>query len=378
MTTVGVLGGGQLGRLLALAGYPLGLRFRFLDPAADAPAGHVADHIFAPYDEEHLARFAADVDVVTYEFENVPAGAAAFLARRVPVYPPPRALEVTQDRLEEKLFLRHLQIPTAEFAALDDTWGSVFEALERLALPVVMKRRRLGYDGGGQRLLRTMAEVEAAWVALGSSPAVLEGLVGFTRELSLIAVRGRDGDVGYYPLVENRHVDGILRHSLAPAPNVEPRLQAEAEDYAARVLTTLGYVGVLTVEFFERDGRLLVNELAPRVHNSGHWTIEGAATSQFENHLRAILGLPLGSTLPVGCSAMVNLIGTLPDPQPILRLPDTHLHLYGKAPRRGRKLGHVTARVAAPGLLEERVRVLQHLIGEPDGTGTGLAHLNRV
>jgi 5-(carboxyamino)imidazole ribonucleotide synthase len=369
MTTVGVLGGGQLGRLLALAGYPLGLRFRFLDPAADAPARVVGEHICAAYDEANLTRFAQGLDVVTYEFENVPFAAATFLAQRVPVYPPPEALKVTQDRLEEKQFLQHLQIRTAGFAALDGTWGSIVEALERLALPVVMKRRRLGYDGGGQRVLRTMAEVEAAWVALDSSPAVLEGLVAFTRELSLIAVRGHDGDVRYYPLVENRHVDGILRQSLAPAQNVEPRLQAEAEAYAARVLTTLSYVGVLTVEFFERDGRLLVNELAPRVHNSGHWTIEGAATSQFENHLRAILGLPLGSTLPVGCSALVNIIGTLPDTQAILRLPDTHLHLYGKAPRQGRKLGHVTARVADAGFLEERVRVLQNLIRGSDTMG---------
>jgi 5-(carboxyamino)imidazole ribonucleotide synthase len=369
MTTVGVLGGGQLGRLLALAGYPLGLRFRFLDPAADAPAGDVASHICAPYDEANLMRFAARVDVITYEFENIPADAAASVARRVPVYPPPEALAVTQDRLKEKEFLQRLQIPTTEFAAVGTSWKSVVEALERVTLPAVMKRRHLGYDGGGQQVLWTLKQAEAAWGALGSRPVILERLVGFARELSLIAVRGRDSEVRCYPLVENRHVEGILDCSLAPAPGVTEALQAEAEQYVSRLFETLGYVGVLTVEFFERDGRLLVNELAPRVHNSGHWTIEGAACSQFENHLRAMLGLPLGSTAPVGCSAMINIIGTLPDPVPMLRLPDTHLHLYGKTPRPGRKLGHLTSRVADAGSLEGRVRLLQRFIHGDNSNG---------
>jgi 5-(carboxyamino)imidazole ribonucleotide synthase len=373
-TTIGVLGGGQLGRMLALAGASLGLRFRFLDPSADAPAAAVGAHIAAPYEPPHLARLADAVDVVTYEFENVPAGAAAYLAERVPVYPPVEALAVSQDRVAEKRFLRRLRIPTAEFAAIDDR-AAALAAAAQLGLPAVMKLRRLGYDGGGQRVVHSPAEVEAGWLALGERASILEERVDFTRELSLIAVRGHDGEVRCYPLVENRHVGGILRASLAPAPQLAPGLQAEAEHYAARVLAALRYVGVLTVELFERGGRLLVNELAPRVHNSGHWTIEGAATSQFENHLRAILGLPLGATDAVGGAAMVNLIGALPDARPLLRLSDTHLHLYGKVPRSGRKLGHVTARVRDPRDVEARLRELRHVVDgstpAPAAAGTG-------
>ena len=262
---VGVIGGGQLGRMLALAGIPLGLSFRFLDPAADAPAGEVGELLVGAYDDpELLDRLAHGAEAVTYEFENVPVDAA----RRVSAIPGAVALEVAQDRLVEKQLFRRLGIPTAR---IDD---------EVETFPALLKTRRLGYDGKGQRLVETRP---------GTVPGhVLEERLDFDRELSLLAVRGRDGDTRFWPLVENVHEDGILRTSRSPAGDASP--QAEAEEYATRLLDELGYVGVLALELFEVDGRLLANEFAPRVHNTGHWTIDGAATSQFENHLRAILG----------------------------------------------------------------------------------------
>jgi 5-(carboxyamino)imidazole ribonucleotide synthase len=361
MTTVGVLGGGQLGRMLALAGLPLGLHFRFLDPAPEAPAGQAGEHLVGSYDDpDCLDQFADGLDLVTYEFENVPAAAARRLAGRLPVYPPVRALEVSQDRAAEAdLFARH-GVPAARSAAAEDRPG-LGRALEQIGLPAVLKTRRQGYDGKGQFVLRAPADADAAWAALGGRPSVLQEFVAFERELSLLAVRGRDGAVAFYPLVENHHERGILRRSLAPAPGASPALRAEAEDYAGRLLTGLGYVGVLAVEFFERGGRLVANETAPRVHNSGHWTIEGAQTSQFENHLRAVLGWPLGGTAAVGGCAMLNLIGAAPDVRPLLALPDVHVHLYGKAPRPGRKVGHVTARAAS---VEAAARLLEKTCDE--------------
>ncbi len=340
--TVGVLGGGQLGRMLALAGYPLGLRFRFLDLSPRAPAGHLAELHAGDYEDvDVLDHFAAGLDVVTYEFENVPVTTARLLADRLPVYPPPRALEAAQDRLVEKTFFQDLGIPTPPFLAVDSEEG-FRSALRQIGLPAVLKTRRMGYDGKGQIVLREPKDAEYAWRVLGDVPQILEGFVSFRRELSVLAVRGRGGETAFYPLVENHHRDGMLRLSLAPAPGLTADSQGQAEDYARRVLQALDYVGVLAIEFFEVGGRLLANEMAPRVHNSGHWTIEGAETSQFENHLRAVLGLPLGSTAAVGPAAMVNLIGSTPPPDVVLRLPRTHLHLYGKSPAAGRKLGHVT------------------------------------
>jgi 5-(carboxyamino)imidazole ribonucleotide synthase len=313
--TVGVIGGGQLGRMLALAGIPLGLSFRFLDPSPDAPAGAVGELLVGPYDDpELLDRLADGADVVTYEFENVPVEAA----RRVGALPDARALEDSQDRLLEKRLFRRLGIPTAP---IDD---------EVTTFPALLKTRRLGYDGKGQRSVETRP---------GPDPGqVLEGLVPFDRELSLLAVRGRDGDTRFWPLVENVHEDGILRASRAPAAGAP---QARAEEYGRRLLDELGYVGVLALELFDVGGELVANELAPRVHNTGHWTIEGSATSQFENHLRAILGFPLGPT-DARPSLMLNLIGVTPDAADVLGVPGAHLHLYGKEPRPGRKLGHVT------------------------------------
>ena len=371
-TTIGILGAGQLGRMLALAGYPHGLRFRFFDPAPASPASHLAEQICAPYDDEGaLRRFAEGLALVTYEFENVPVAAARLLERHLPVYPPPAALEAAQDRLVEKQFFQRLGIPTPPFAAVDDRAG-LDAAVRQLGLPAVLKTRRMGYDGKGQALLRSPEDAADAWRQLGGQPLILEAHVPFTRELSIIAVRGRDGATACYPLVENLHRGGILRRSVAPAPDVTPELQEQAERYAARALDALQYVGVLAIELFEVPGAagcgahspaLLANEMAPRVHNSGHWTIEGAATSQFENHLRATLGLPLGSTAARGHAAMLNLIGATPEPAAVLALPEAHLHCYGKEPRPGRKLGHITLRADDPQTLAERLERLERILG---------------
>jgi 5-(carboxyamino)imidazole ribonucleotide synthase len=362
MNRVGVLGAGQLGRMLALAGYPLGLRFRFLDPAAEAPAEHLAERVTGGFHEtEALHRFTEHLAVVTYELENVPVELVRHLERSLPVYPPPAALEASQDRLPEKSLFQRLGLPTVPFEPVE-TRADLDRAVAVVGLPAVLKTRRFGYDGKGQALLRAPRDAERAWAALGGRPLLLEGFVAFERELSQIAVRGRDGATAFYPLVENHHRDGILRLSLAPAPDLTPELEALARAHAMKVMEALGYVGVLTIEFFQQGATLIANEMAPRVHNSGHWTIEGAATSQFENHLRAVLGWPLGSTATDGPCAMLNLIGTAPDPAVILAVTDAHLHLYGKSPRPGRKLGHVTLRAPDSGTLAERLLRLRPLL----------------
>jgi 5-(carboxyamino)imidazole ribonucleotide synthase len=339
---VGILGGGQLGRMLALAGLPLGVACRVLDPAADAPAAAAAEHVRAGFeDAAALGRLGEGVDVVTFEFENVPVAAARAAAGDRPLRPGALALEVAQDRLREKQLFEELAIAAAPSLPVGSP-ADLAAAVKSLGLPAVLKTRRLGYDGKGQRVLRGEEDVASAWEVLGGGELLLERHVAFSRELSILAVRGVDGETRAYPLVENRHRDGILRESLAPAP-ASDALQGEAERLAVRLLDRLGYVGVLALELFEVNGALLANEIAPRVHNSGHWTIEGAATSQFENHLRAVLGLPLGGTDARGNWAMVNLVGTAPPVADVLAIPDAHLHLYGKSPRPGRKLGHVTA-----------------------------------
>ena len=364
--TIGILGGGQLGYMLALAGYPLGLHFRFLDPSPEAPVGRIAQRVTADYtDHAALEKFSNGLELVTYEFENVPVEAAKFLAQRVPVYPPPAALEAAQDRLAEKGLFRNLGINTTEFLPVAKP-GEFDAAIKQLGLPAVLKTSRMGYDGKGQWILRTADDVARAKAELPKVQLILERFVPFTREVSVLAVRSRGGETAFYPLVENHHRGGILRLSLAPAQALEAGVQRTAEDAARRILESLKYIGVLAVEFFEHDGRLLANEMAPRVHNSGHWTIEGAVTSQFENHLRAVLGLPLGSTGPAGHCAMINLIGDLPEPSEILGVPDAHLHFYGKVPRTGRKLGHVTLRAASPERLALRLSELPAFFHRPD------------
>ena len=314
---VGCIGGGQLGRMLALAGAPLDVRFRFLGPAPDACAGDVGELLVGSYDDpELLDRLAEGADAVTYEFENVPVEAA----RRVGAVPDARALEHGQDRLTEKELFRSLGIPTARYGSIED-----------VGVPALVKSRRLGYDGKRQRVVESVESV--------GEDELAEELVRFDRELSIVAVRGRDGDTRSYPLAENEHRGGILAASRAPARDAP---QAQAEEIATKLLDALGYVGVLAVELFEVGGELLANEFAPRVHNTGHWTIDGAVTSQFENHVRAILGWPLGSTAASGASVLVNLVGAVPPLERVLSVPGAHVHLYGKAARAGRKLGHVT------------------------------------
>ena len=361
---VGILGGGQLGRMLALAGYPLGLRVRVLDPGADAPAAHCAEHIRAAYDDAAaLERLAAGMDAVTFEFENVPETAARALAARVPVHPPPAALARAQDRVSEKTLFAEHALAVPPWRAVDDRAG-LARAIAEIGAPAVLKTRRMGYDGKGQAVLRAgdEAALDAAWRAVGGAPSILEAFVPFEREVSLIGVCAQDGACVFYPLVENVHRAGILHRSLAPAPGADA-LQPAAEAAMRRILDALAYVGVLTIEFFVHQGRLLGNEMAPRVHNSGHWTIEGAVTSQFENHLRAVVGLPLGSTAVNGAAAMVNLIGSIPAPAAVLAIPGAHLHLYGKASRPGRKVGHITVVAADARRLAEPLARVEALVG---------------
>ena len=351
MTTVGILGGGQLARMMALSGAPLGLRFRILDNVADACAGQFAPMIVGDYtDQAALGEFASQVDVATFDFENVPAASAQWLAERVPVFPSPQALAVAQDRLAEKSLFRELGIPVPDFADIASR-EQLEAAVARLGTPCILKTRRLGYDGKGQFRIKSVADIDAAWDALGAQVAgvglIVEGFVHFQRELSVVAVRGRDGEFRAWPLTENWHVDGVLSASLAPAV-VDPAMQATALSHARRLAEAMDYVGVFALELFCRDGELLANELAPRVHNSGHWTIEGSETSQFQNHLRAVLGLPLGDTRMVGLACMLNWIGAMPDANAVLGEAGGHWHDYGKSPRAGRKVGHATVRADSP------------------------------
>lgn len=351
--TIGVLGGGQLGRMLALAGLPFGERFVFMDPSREACARHVGDLVVGAYDDVgHLAEIARRSDVVTYEFENVPVACARFLSDRVTVYPPARALEVSQDRFLEKSFFESVGVPTAPFGAAETR--SEFDAqIARVGLPAVVKTRRFGYDGKGQAVLRTQEDCDKAWDALGAAPLIVEAFVSFEREASILAVRSTSGETRFYPLIENVHRAGILRASFPASPRLSKELAAQAEAYATKVLDALSYVGVLTIEFFVKDEALVANEMAPRVHNSGHYSIEGAETSQFENHVRAILGLPLGSTSMVGQVAMLNAIGKMPPRRELLAMPGVHLHGYGKDSAPGRKVGHATLRANTRAQLQQ-------------------------
>ncbi|MFT3930479.1 MAG: 5-(carboxyamino)imidazole ribonucleotide synthase [Spongiibacteraceae bacterium] len=356
---IGVIGGGQLGRMLALAGHPLGMQFVFLDPAPDACANVLGEHLCADYsDKDHLRMLADECDVVTFEFENAPADTIAFLSQFVPVYPPAQALRTARDRLLEKTMFRELDIATPNFANIESQ-ADLDSAVKTIGLPAVLKTRQLGYDGKGQKVLRKASDVEGAFAALGNVPCLLEGFINFAGEVSLISVRARSGETRFYPLVHNMHRDGILRLSVA---STNHPLQDLAEDYAERVLDKLDYVGVLAFEFFEVDGGLTANEIAPRVHNSGHWTIEGAECSQFENHLRAIAGLPLGSTEKIDESAMVNFIGSIPPLEKLTALENCHPHVYGKAFKPGRKVGHATLRCLDREELEECICELEALL----------------
>jgi 5-(carboxyamino)imidazole ribonucleotide synthase len=340
--TVGIVGAGQLGRMLALAGYPLGLDFLCLDPARDAPAGQVAPLLHGAFtDRRLLTRLGRQCEVVTFDWENVPVTSLRAITRAhgARIAPPTAALATGQDRVAEKRLFERLGIPTTRWRAVSSR-RQLEHAIAAIGVPGVLKTRRFGYDGKGQVVVRVAADAAAAWRALGQVPLLYEQLVPFDCEVSIIGARSTRGELAIYPLCGNVHGAGVLR--LTCAPFGPARWQRLAARYLARLLTHFRYTGILTVEFFVCDGRLIANEMAPRVHNSGHWTIEGAATSQFENHLRAILGLPLGATRALGHSAMINLIGQMPAPSRVLGVEGVHLHDYGKQPRPGRKVGHLT------------------------------------
>ena len=379
--TVGIVGAGQLGRMLALSGYPLGLDFLFLDPAKSAPGGQVAPQIEGAFtDQRLLARLAQQSEVLTFDWENVSVASLRKLPKSTRICPPIAALAASQDRVGEKQLFEKLKIPTTRWRAVESR-PQLKRAVEEIGLPGVLKTRRLGYDGKGQAVVRSIVDVERAWVDLTtSSPPrrrgsrqkivlldprlrgddgaelIYEEFIPFDSEVSIIGARSRSGEIVIYPLNGNIHAGGILR--LTRAPYSTPRLQRQAARYLERVLTHFRYVGVLTIEFFVRGGKLIANEMAPRVHNSGHWTLEGATTSQFENHLRAILDLPLGAPRALGHSAMINLIGQMPARAPLLAEPGLHFHDYGKEPRPGRKLGHCTLVEATAAARDRRARRL--------------------
>ena len=360
---VGVLGGGQLGRMLALSGYQLGIQFRFFDPSSGAPVGQIGELVSAAYgDQRALERFLDGVDVVTYEFESIPLEAVRFVAERVQVFPPLGALETAQDRLLEKTLFRDLGIPVPEFAPVS-TLAELREAAARIGFPVVLKTRRMGYDGKGQIVIRDESSLAEAWKRIGGTSLILEQYVAFDNELSIIGVRDSSGGEVFYPLAENVHREGILRKTTVPAPSASAEMRDGAIEYCRAIMDKFDYVGVMALELFSLEGALLANEIAPRVHNSGHWTIEGAETSQFENHLRAILSLPLGSPAPLGRAAMLNIIGEIPPREAVLAVPGAHLHLYGKSPTERRKLGHVTLVADSDTDLKERVAALGRVLG---------------
>jgi 5-(carboxyamino)imidazole ribonucleotide synthase len=329
-----------LGRMLALAGYPLGVRSLFLDRSTDTPGAQVAPSLVGDLEDPALlTELASRSDVLTFDWENISGSALAPLEKITKVRPPRAALEISQDRLAEKALFAKLKIPVAAHAAIDAKRDLV-AATVKIGLPGVLKTRRLGYDGKGQFVLREAAHIDPAWDAIGGAGLIYEKFQAFSREVSLVGARSAAGEIVFYPLSANTHAGGILRYSTAPFANAT--LERSARLYLKRVMHNLGYVGVLTIEFFVVNGRLIANEMAPRVHNSGHWTIEGCVTSQFENHLRAICDMPLGSSRALGHTAMINFLGKMPDPERLLKIEGLAFHDYGKEPRPGRKLGHCT------------------------------------
>lgn len=362
MSVVGIVGGGQLARMLIMAGMPLGRDFVVLDPHQEPCAARLGRHLQARYDDRaRLSELARMCDHITFEFESVPHASVAFLAERTRTRPEARSLSTAQDRLREKDLFRDLGIPTPEYAAVDSL-AELERVIDHVGLPAILKTRTLGYDGKGQTTLRDAADIPAAWELLGGTPLILEQLVPFSREVSLIGVRDAAGRCRFYPLTENVHREGILRYSRV---RCDDPFEPMARQYVRGLLERLEHVGALTLEMFQVGRRLLANEMAPRVHNSGHWTIEGATTSQFENHLRALLDLPLGDVSAVRHAAMVNLIGRTPPTEDVLAVPGARLHLYGKEPRPGRKLGHVTVTAGVEAELDRRLSLLLEAAGEP-------------
>ena len=339
---IGVLGAGQLGRMLALSAYPLGHQMRFLALSEEDPSSLLGKTFIHNNNPEMVSNFADSSDIVTYESENTDVTIVNEISKNTKVYPSDKSLYISQHRGREKALLDTLKIPCAPYQivnSLDD----LKSAIKNIGIPSILKTATDGYDGKGQFLIKSESQIDEAWEKMSGVDAILEGFINFKRELSLIAVRGIDGSLEYYPLVENSHHEGILRQTLAPAQNISVSLQNKAEEYMSSLLKEIKHIGVLTIELFESDDGLLVNEIAPRVHNSGHWTIEGAQTSQFENHIRAITESPLGqTTMTSKFSAMINIIGVHGPIQKVLKTKNAHLHLYNKAERTGRKLGHIT------------------------------------
>ncbi len=358
MSCIGIIGAGQLGQMLGHAARDLDVECRYVDPSDSPPAADCGEVIQRPFDDvEALAELAATCDVITYEFENVPVEALQEIGGDVPIFPPADALRHAQDRLDEKRLFDQLEIPLPGYRIID-TRADLDAAVDALGLPVVIKTRRLGYDGKGQFVIREPRDIDEAWKLLGSNALIAEQWVAFDYEVSCIGVRSIDGDIAIYPLSRNIHEGGILRTSRSPVDN--PALAEQAEIYMRRMLGHLDYVGVLALELFVCEDELLANEFAPRVHNSGHWTIEGSKTSQFENHLRAVMNRPLGSTASVGHAGMINLIGEIPDA--VRSLESGFLHDYGKAARPGRKLGHITVTADTPAKRDELVDIISRSV----------------
>lgn len=361
--TVGIFGGGQLGRMLAQAALPLGIQCTFYEATQDCPAAALGK-VIDQSQPDSLQQFANSADVFSLEFENTPLADVDVLTQQHTLYPPRQALATAQNRLLEKALFDALDIPVAPYSAIHSL-QDLQQAASTQGLPLVVKTATGGYDGKGQFVVREAAQIEQAWQELGrAAPLVAESFVTFNREVSIIAVRGQDGEVRSWPLAENHHHHGILSHSIVPAPQSENLLPV-AQDYITRLLNHLQYVGVLTLELFVTEQGLLANEMAPRVHNSGHWSIEGAVCSQFENHMRAVAGLPLGSTAMVKPCVMINIIGKHPQSSAVLALEGAHLHVYGKTERAGRKLGHITLVPADSATLGQLCRELANILPEP-------------
>ena len=362
---IGVLGGGQLALMMAKAGSSLGLKFMFLCPDSHACAAPYGEHLCAPYDDkcaqERLVKWA---DVVTYEFENIPLPLVASLQQQISLHPASSVLSVTRDRLQEKLLFRTMGIPTAKFAPVDSL-EMLINALEDIAFPAILKSRTQGYDGKSQALLCKESDLSAVWKEMGKVPCIIESKLEFKRELSIIGARDQKGDMVFYPVSENHHRDGILRLSIC---REDDPMQVRAKAKIISIMDNLDYVGVMALELFQVGDKLLANEIAPRVHNSGHWTIEAAETSQFENHLRAICGFPLGKTSSTQTTAMVNLIGRLPAKLKIRNISGASPHFYGKVNRQGRKVGHVTLthNDCSPEEFDLRLATLLQLAGEAE------------
>lgn len=356
---IGIVGAGQLGQMLAQAGQPLNMTFSFLDPSAAPCAAPYGRHISADWnDEKAIAQLTEGTQVVTFEFENVTPAALTQMSADCAAFPPAQALETSHDRLNEKSLFKSLGIPLPPLAAIDSQ-QDLDNAVQSVGLPAVLKTRTLGYDGKGQKVLRDAADVQDAVAELGNVPLILEGFVDFDHEVSVIAVRNQHGDVRTWPVSRNEHRQGIL-HRATPIP--EHPFSDAALHYTSQVMEALGYVGVMAFEFFVTSDGLIANEIAPRVHNSGHWSIEGAVTSQFENHLRAIAGLPLGNTERLCHCTMLNIIGNMPEHSALLAIPGVRLHDYNKAPRPGRKIGHLTIVADSSAELEERSRAVEALL----------------